>query len=362
MYKVMIVDDVEIMRRDMKRMKLWGENSGFIVAEEAGDGLEALRKLEDSPVDLVITDIRMPGMDGIELLHSISERKLCPFTVLLSDYTQYGYARQGFLYGAFDYLGKPVEEDELAGLLGRIRQKLDEKHREEQRLEALQGIAEEAILAAADTEQVILLMKSGDPHAAAFASDLIDTICTPFQYDRTKTLLLLKNATHEIISEILKIHEWLELFLDVESLKLADYAGCKELTEMKELALGVLEELITIVSRFLGGCGSDIVKQACDYVLRHIDEELSVKILSEKLFLSKSYLSEVFKQEFGITLLEYINMVKMERAKRLLQEGKLRNYEISELLGFKDNEYFSRLFKKHMGALPKDFRHDGFRV
>jgi two-component system response regulator YesN len=354
----MIVDDMEVIRRDVKQLNVWGRTSGFIITEEAEDGVDALRKLEGSPVDLVITDIRMPNMGGIELLRNISEKKLCSFTVLLSDYTQYDYARQGFLYGAFDYLEKPVEEEELSKLLARIRQKLNERLQEEQKLKALQGFAKDVILTAADTEQVILLIKGGDPNAVAFTSNLIDTIGMSFQYDRVKTLLVLKNSIHEIIDEILQAHNWIELFLDVESLKPGDYTNCKDQIELKTLVLEELEKLITIVRRFLGCHSNSIVRQACEYVLKHIDEQVSVRILSEKLFISKSYLSEVFKQELGMTLLEYIHIVKMERAKRLLQGGNLKNYEIAEILGFKDHEYFSRLFKKYVGALPKDFRNE----
>ena len=75
MFKVMIVDDVEVMRRDVKRLKLWGESSGFIIEAEAVDGLDALEQLEKHSIDLVITDIRMPHVDGIELLRQISEKK-----------------------------------------------------------------------------------------------------------------------------------------------------------------------------------------------------------------------------------------------------------------------------------------------
>ena len=352
----MIVDDIEVLRRDVKRLKLWGETSGFIITEEAKDGQDAVNKLEAGSIDLVITDIKMPNMDGIELLRNISEKKLCPYTVLLSDYTEYGYARQGFMYGAFDYIAKPVEERDLLKLLLRIRKQLDEKIQQDERVQALQGIADEALFIAADTKQVVMLIQNGDPKAASFASDLIENIGSHFNSDQPKTLHALQNAMNEIIAGTLRAHEWIEQFLDVEALKAVDYLNCKDQEEMKALAIDVLEKLITVVSRFMDCHNNKIVDQVCEYTLRHIDEELSVKTLSNKLFVNKSYLSEVFKQQFGMTLLEYITMVKMERAKKLLHEGNLKNYEIAETLGFKDNEYFSRLFKKYTGRLPKDYK------
>ncbi len=356
MFKVMIVDDVEVLRRDVKRLKLWGEDSGFIITEEAKDGQEALKKLEANSIDLVITDIKMPNMDGIELLQNISEKKLCPFTVLLSDYAEYNYARQAFLHGAFDYLAKPVEEKELTKLLARIKNQLNEKLQQEQKLQILQGIAEEVLFIADDTEQVIALIQNGAPKAASFSSDLIDKIGMYFNSNRTRTLLTLRNAMHEIIGKTLQTHEWIEMFVDVDSLKTVDYSNCKNQEEMKALAMAVLEKLITVINKLMGCRNNKIVKQACEYTLKHIDEDISVKKLSEKLFINKSYLSEIFKQQVGITVLEYITMVKMERAKKLLHEGNLKNYQIAETLGFQDNEYFGRLFKKYTGVLPKDYR------
>lgn len=359
MFKVMIVDDMEVLRRDVKRLKLWGENSGFMITDEAKDGLDALKKLKDRPVDLVITDIRMPNMDGIELLRNISENKLCPFAVLLSDYTEYNYARQGFVYGAFDYIGKPVDEKELAKLLERIRQHLIEKQQEEKKLMELQEIVEEAFFPAADVKQIIELLRHGEAKAAVFAAAMVDTVGTSFNYDKGKAFLVLKNAVNEIINETLKNHPWIPAYMDVNLLGNMNLANCKDWEEIKAAVVAVEEKLISVVVRFIGCHDSSIVKQACEYVLEHIDEELSVKMLSERLYISKSYLSDIFKQKFGISLLEYITMVKIERAKRLLREENLKNYEIAYKLGFQDNEYFSKVFKKHTGMSLTEFRQKG---
>ena len=355
MFKVMIVDDVEVLRRDVKRLKLWGETSGFIVAEEAADGLDALKKLETNSIDLLITDIRMPNMDGIELLRIVSEKKLCPATVLLSDFTEYRYARQGFLYGAFDYLSKPVDANEFSNLLDRIKSHLNEKIEQEKKLKVLQEIAEKDSFIADDTKQIIALIQNGDHQkAAALFSNLIDKLGVQYDSDRLKIPLTLQNVMHEIIDETLKAYGWMERFIDADALKTVDYSTGNTHEKMNRMAADVLEKLGTVIDKLMGCHNNKIVRQACEYALEHIDEGISVKILSEKLFINKSYLSEIFKQKFGITLLEYITIVKMERAKKLLQEKNLKHYQIAEILGFTDIEYFGRLFKKHTGTTLKD--------
>lgn len=356
---VMIVDDMEVLRRDVKRLKLWGENSGFIITEEAKDGLEALRKLEAAPVDLVITDIRMPNMDGIELLRNISEKKLWPLVVLLSDYTEYNYARQSLVYGAFDYLGRPVDEMELAKLLERVRERLEAKRQEEQKLIELQGLVEDAFFTAADVGQIVEAINRGEAKAAVLTAAMVDTVGATFNYDAGKALFILKNTANELIQKILENHQWIESYTDVALLKNTGFANCSGWEEIKAAVVDVTEKLSSVVVRFIGCPDHSMAKEVCMYVLEHIEEELSVKILSERLFISKSYLSDIFKQNMGISLLEYITMVKMERAKMLLREEKLRNYEIADKLGFQDHEYFGRVFKKHTGISLTEFRQKG---
>lgn len=355
MFKAMIVDDMEVFRRDVRRMKLWGELSGFVLEAEAVDGQDALKKLEENPVDLIITDIRMPKKDGIELLRTVSEQKLCPVTVLLSDFTEYSYARQGFVHGAFDYLAKPVQEQELSLLLERIKKHLDDKLQQERQLQALLGIAGENSFIADDTKQITLFLQNGDPRTVDLFTNLMDKIVLHYNHDRLKIQLALQNTMHEMIDEVLKKHDWMDLFLDVEALRTADYYACKTHEDMVLLAMEVLNRLLSARNKFLCDSGSQAVIQACEYTLRGIDESISVKILAEKLFLNKSYLSEIFKQHFGTTLLEYITMVKMERAKKLLQEG-ADPFQITEKLGYKDFEYFGRLFKQHTGIPMKDYK------
>lgn len=356
MYKVMIVDDVEVFRRQVKRLKLWGETSGFTIEEEAENGLDALNKLELSSIDLVITDIRMPKMDGIELLRNISERELCPVTVLLSDFTEYEYARKGFLYGAFDYIGKPVNEKELTELLDRISRHLRDIHYDKRKRRELAGSAEDDEILASDIKQVTKSIRDGDLDSAVYVSNLINMIFHFYPNDYSIVYPKLKSILHMIIGEIFHTYQWLDLFIDIDELKAVNFSSFDDPVELKAAVIKKLEGLALEVHKLVGSHNNEIVRQTCEYVLTHVNEDISVRQLSEKHFINKSYLSVIFKQNFGMTLLQYINMAKMERAKKLLQEGDLKKYQVADILGFKDYEYFGRLFRKHIGVLPSNYR------
>jgi len=128
MYQVMIVDDYEIYRKELWSMNVWGETTGFVIADEAANGREALGKLRQRPVDLLLTDIRMPLINGLELLKKVTEEKLCHCVILMSQFSDFEYARQGLSNGAFEYLLKPVDANELLGVLLRAAASLDEKN------------------------------------------------------------------------------------------------------------------------------------------------------------------------------------------------------------------------------------------
>lgn len=360
MFKVLIVDDMEVTRIQLKRLKLWGETSGFIIAWEASNGREALSILESNPVDLVITDIRMPIIDGIELLNIISEKKLCPCVVLLSDYTEFKYARQALVSGAFDYIRKPVDEEEFTKVLARGRLYLVDKKLEAEKLIELEKIAvekTETFYPAGDVRQIIELIGRNGAWAVELANSMADTTREALGNDLIKTSLVLKNATAEVINSVAEGYPWIEKFIDIPELANIHSTKNYNLSSVKASLVHVVEELAATVSYFeYVKQDNDVVCRICRYVLDNVDGEISVKAVSEALFMNKNYLSQVFKDKTGITLKEYLTMVKMERAKKLIGEGSLKNYEIADKLGFRDIEYFSILFKKYTGQCPTKFR------
>ncbi len=90
-----------------------------MVAAEAADGREALEKLAQGDIELVLSDIRMPGMDGMEFLQELQEQQSRLPVILLSTYNDFEYAQRGIRYGILDYLMKPVNPEELASALAK---------------------------------------------------------------------------------------------------------------------------------------------------------------------------------------------------------------------------------------------------
>ncbi|QHT61363.1 response regulator [Paenibacillus lycopersici] len=103
--------------------------------------------------------------------------------------------------------------------------------------------------------------------------------------------------------------------------------------------------------------GNRLVAEVARLIDEAMDQELSLHEIAERLFVDPSYLSRLFKKETGQTFTDYGRLLKMERARKLLQGG-AKVYEASRLVGFKDLGYFTKLFRKHWGMTPGEVARD----
>ncbi|MFC0215707.1 response regulator [Paenibacillus chartarius] len=121
MPKLLIVDDETIFRKGVRHL-IAEMNSDWTVVDEARDGLEAIEKVEFHRPDFIITDVRMPRMDGIQLQHMLKERYPFIRCIVMSGFSDFEYARQSLKLGAKDYLMKPLEREELYRTLWRLKE------------------------------------------------------------------------------------------------------------------------------------------------------------------------------------------------------------------------------------------------
>ena len=123
MLKIAIVEDEEIIRMGLACTVDWQSMDARVVGE-AADGLEGLEIAAAARPDVVLTDIKMPRMNGLDMAKTLAERYPEMKVVFLTSYADFEYARQAVRLNACDYLLKPVDEGELAGLLARLHQEM----------------------------------------------------------------------------------------------------------------------------------------------------------------------------------------------------------------------------------------------
>ena len=130
MYRVLLVDDEILVRTAMRENIEW-RRLGYELAGDCANGKEAMEFVKGQPVDVVLTDICMPYVDGIELSRFLYENYPEIVIVIFSGFGEFDYAKKAIQYRVSEYLLKPVTAMELSELLTRIRRKLEQEKRQE---------------------------------------------------------------------------------------------------------------------------------------------------------------------------------------------------------------------------------------
>lgn len=129
MYQLMIVDDDFFVLEGMKNEIDW-ENLNVHIAITCSNGREALQALEDMTIDILLTDVKMPLMDGLDLTKEALARQPNLQIVIISGYSEFEYAQKAIKFGVFDYLLKPVTVEMIQTVFRRLVEKMDEQHDE----------------------------------------------------------------------------------------------------------------------------------------------------------------------------------------------------------------------------------------
>ncbi|MGE4454410.1 MAG: response regulator [Sphaerochaeta sp.] len=143
-YSIVLVDDESAVREGIRSRTPW-ERYNFTVVGEAGNGIEALELVEELHPDVVITDIRMPYLDGMELIKKIRQAHPATTMVILSGYDEFTYAQQAMHYDVSEYVLKPVSVDDLCRLLERLGSRLDEEIKRTQDRKRLMEVYTQAL-------------------------------------------------------------------------------------------------------------------------------------------------------------------------------------------------------------------------
>ncbi|WP_309120279.1 response regulator [Paenibacillus sp.] len=393
-YKVMLVDDEMLVRLGVKSLIPWEEH-GFQFMGDAPDGAKALELMADGPPDILLTDIVMPNMNGLELIEQVKARYPNTLIIVLSSHNEFDYVRKAMKLGVEDYLLKTsLKPAELLQLLieasGKVRRN-QEKRAEQVRfagasdanpdsptrlLESAlsnEGGGEPAHPSVAMPDQTYLLLlyvrgiREGVPHhsAAQLLKHLVEAELEgmlhagPVQTDERElaATLRLPDGDREKLQP--RIDDLANASGSLLGISLSGYmsgpvgswreagerfAELKKIVEEKENAVRAKE-----TSR-------DDIKRLLRYMNEHYAENLSLRTAAGMVNMSESYLSTVFKKETGTNFSDWLNLLRIEKAASLLVETDLPSYLISERVGYENSNYFGRIFKKIKGVGPQKYR------
>ena len=143
--KFLLADDTELIREGLKSMLLQLPNPAICPEiRTACNGAEALSLMREHPVDLLITDIRMPVLTGLEMIQKASEQGVKCHFIVVSGYKYFDYAQKALKYGVEDYLLKPIDEDELNRQLQKIVAEEEQREDKQQQVDQIEKKLEDS--------------------------------------------------------------------------------------------------------------------------------------------------------------------------------------------------------------------------
>ena len=386
MYNILIVDDEPIVKIALRSILPW-EEYGFFICGTAGNGLEALSLVEKQHPDVIITDLKMPGMDGLELIRTLKEKKYPGEILVLSNYEDFDSVRSALLLGAADYLLKiKIQADTLLACLNKTTEKLQKKAGEKS------PVPEETI--SENRNRLLLSFFQGDSSITSFIQENRETELGFMEKNCAICYVtfekFLSNDAFSISSNLLRdmILDAVQGALQPYILVLNDYSALVVFSQ-KELTVSQIkvEQLVKkLYNRFTmyqsfapdmpyqenlknyeearkiyqsfhqneGHYKNDVAKTIA-YIEKNYMYRLTLASISANVNLSSSYLCRVFKSEVGTSITSYLNNLRIRKAATLIKEQDLSLKEISAMVGIDDQLYFSRLFKKCMGISPSEY-------
>ncbi|WP_419873282.1 response regulator transcription factor [Candidatus Pristimantibacillus sp. PTI5] len=515
MYKLFIADDEQLVVETLSALIDWNA-SGIRIVGTANNGKQALERILQSDPDIVLTDIRMPGLNGLELIRALKEKGQKAECIIVSGYSEFKYAKEAIELEAVDYLIKPAELDEVAKTVSRTIERLERKadqtgNRPELRiakaldravftdlivhgkrptfdqttyerydqfaaivigssamlwLERMKntGVTDALLSFLANSgiivdllyeqQKVILLCMAALEEYASLTEILMAAAATFSSNDSSSDELSLSFGIGPVVTEIMHAHisflaadkacqmglfygvlvmdgnSWPEItrvserlmsdwsdqiqsFVRYEqkefeelldrwmewgtgrliapvTLKKAGIQWANRLYDLIEQDYGIKIESVIgdrtrLIDRILEApnCASlqkqcqdlaqsvqfylnvtkttlkeKVVQEIKAYLESHYHENIQLDRLAERFDLNSSYVSNLYSKSTGQTILEYVTLLRIQKAKQMLRESSFKISKISQDVGYDNQRYFCQVFKKHLGVSPGKYRED----
>ena len=362
--KVLIVDDERIICEGLCAMIPW-ENYGFQVPDIASNGVKALEKMEQTQYDVLITDVRMPTMDGLTLCQNVHIRHPDCVIIILSGYGDFQYAQKAIEFGVRRYLLKPVDENKLKEVLLQIQQQHRKTKVERTAVSDAQFYDCALPFPQNACDRILSAAEAGKTMARYLAKGDIETVTDivrkfvwklystkpPYNIlvERCEVFLLpavkmAKNLRIEGISVLDEVNEGLRLY-DVATL-----------TEFYHRIIDAVSQMAASINARLSVESMRTSDQMVSYIQTNYHKKLSTASLAEHFHLSAAYCGRLFKEEQGISIIQCIHQVRIERAKKLLAETDYKLEYIALQVGYPEVSSFYSQFKRLVDMTPEQYR------
>ncbi|AGB19716.1 response regulator [Thermoanaerobacterium thermosaccharolyticum] len=346
MYKVLIADDESIERKAISI--ILGKNDNFKLIGEANNGIDVIEKAKNLNPDVILMDIKMPGMDGIKATKEILKTNPSIKTIIITAYDEFQYAQQAIKIGAIDYLLKPVRPDDLMesiykAVLYKTQNSLP-----------INSVNLKTYLEINKNVVLFEKIKIGDKMALKIEiNKLIEEHLSITSDD-------IKEFTTILFFKIVDFISSKNDFIEDKLLKLCDefsaeISKLESIAQIKKLIYDYIDIVFNIIILYKPYKPS-LIKEALKYIDENYNKNITLEDVAKYVHLNPQYLSRYFKKTMNMNFVDYISKIRINSSKKLLSETDLSINSIALKVGYTDQSYFCKVFKKIEGISPNKFR------
>ena len=409
--KVLVVDDEMIIRVGIQSIL---ERSGgiYTYAGSAGSGKAALKEMEKEMPDIVVTDIKMPEMDGIQLIKEIKRRKMPVGIIVLSSYSEFELVREAMKQGASDYVLKlSMTEESLMGALDEAAKSIAKEKKSREKSRPVKLLLSDYLSQTGEMQEDDALWKVGGGDC------LVTCVCLKYVQEGKEELSgeAVEHVVENLFNEVFTT--WC-IKLDDMAYGIVVFSNNRTLDEFRRMlrqmcgrCRTVLHDILNINAcmymgtmenhpnglrralqhaldqeghgpadehegkRQAGDQWSRVyqvfrntrkreyadqyppaVRRSLEYMNQYYNRDLTLNEISDLVNLNPSYFSFLFNTALTITFSNYLMCLRIHHSKKFLKETNLKIFEIAEMVGYRNSYYFNRIFKRITGVTPMEYR------
>jgi two-component system response regulator YesN len=397
MWKLVVADDEPKIRRGIESILNWHEFNIDIVGE-AEDGEIALEVIKEKKPDIILLDINMPFLNGLNLLQKLKDINNRSIVIIISGYDDFLYAQKALQFNVFDYILKPVNKKSMEEIITKAVDKLNKIEKENNYLEWINKQLNEntdvlkktffsewlnnklsngqvlkemeffnidfgknigvMVIKLVDKLNIEILDKKWNTELLEFA--IANLLNDKFKESNVKFIFADDKNNVILVSKIDDMFAWIALGNELQ-VEISKYLKCNVIIEQANVSSGILK----IKDIYLKIINNVNEKKKCSpmalLTIKYIEENyysnnLNINDISDKLEVTSSYLSKLLKKETGLSFIDYLTNIRMKKAMYIMEDPTIKIYDVAELVGYSNQHYFCRAFKRVVGFSPTEYK------
>ncbi len=399
MYKVLIADDERIIRNALMSAFDWAEY-GMEVVATGKNGWEAISLVRTFRPDICLLDIQMPLLNGLELIERINMIDKSILKIIISGHDEFEYARKAVDLGVYSYILKPIDEEEFAKLLVKVKLQLDDERKElmankrkERMIQENRNLLRDGLLSEWITGGLKLTSENGTPEEyfedlgfalsevtgmiwvnISFPVGIIENESMKeqqmkqcrkrlekyFANDASFCFVRLFSDSFLLLYHAADGERWDDMQKELMPVICSDNSW--NIIVHKRPVKGSYKDLPAVFAELNESLKNEVqympmVKRVKKYVEdQYQDMQLRLSKFAEQNNVSLSYISKLFKHEAGVSFTDYLIRYRIKRSLELLSDTDYKVCEISERVGYSSQHYYCEAFKKVMSISPTEYR------